>query len=212
MSDGPRSILANTGYRLLADVGSKVASLVFFVVMARELGESQFGVFTFALTFVILATTLANFGQDQILTREVARDRSRFSGYFANTLAVKIVLATTSLAIAIGIAAVAGIDRETLEALLLLGPAVTLELLMATCFASYQAFERLEFIPVALISQRFVTAAVGIVGAPAGRRGRRRVCDLPRRLCARASGSRSGSSCGRSLARGSKWSPGAGPR
>ena len=163
MSDGPRSILANTGYRLLADVGSKVASLVFFVVMAREFGDSQFGVFTFALTFVILTTTLANFGQDQILTREVARDRSRFSGYFANTLAVKIVLATTSLAIAIGFAAVAGIDRETLEALLLLGPAVTLELLMATCFASYQAFERLEFIPIALISQRFVTSAVGIV-------------------------------------------------
>jgi O-antigen/teichoic acid export membrane protein len=163
VSNGPRSILANTGYRLLADVGSKVASLVFFVVMARELGASQFGVFTFALTFVILATTLGNFGQDQILTREVARDLSRFSGYFANTLAVKIVLATSSLAIAIGVAAVAGIDRETLEALLLLGPAVTLELLMATCFASYQAFERLEFIPVALISQRFVTSAVGIV-------------------------------------------------
>lgn len=162
MNEAPRSILANTSYRLLADVASKVASLAFFVVMARELGDSRFGVFTFALSFVILATTLANFGQDPVLTREVARDRSRLSGYFANTLAVKIVLATSSLAIAIGVAAVAGIDRETLETLLLLGPAVTLELLMATCFATYQAFERLEFIPVALISQRFVTAALGI--------------------------------------------------
>jgi len=162
VNEAPRSILANTSYRLLADVASKVASLAFFVVMARELGDSRFGVFTFALSFVILATTLANFGQDPVLTREVARDRSRLSGYFANTLAVKIVLATSSLAIAIGVAAVAGIDRETLETLLLLGPAVTLELLMATCFATYQAFERLEFIPVALISQRFVTAALGI--------------------------------------------------
>ena len=162
MTGGPRSILANAGYRLLADVASKVASLAFFVVMARELGTSHFGVFTFALTFVILATTFANFGQDVVLTREVARDRSRFGGYFANTLAVKIALATTSLAVAIGVAAGVGIDRETLEALLLLGPAVTLELLMATCFASYQAFERLEFIPIALISQRFVTAAGGI--------------------------------------------------
>jgi len=168
VSAGPRSILANTGYRLLADVGSKVASLVFFVVMARELGESQFGVFTFALTFVILATTLGNFGQDAVLTREVARNRSRFSGYFANTLAVKIVLATASLTVAVGVAAVAGIEQETLEALLLLGPAVTLELLMATCFASYQAFERLEFIPIALISQRFVTSAVGIVALLSG--------------------------------------------
>ena len=162
MNERPRSILANTGYRLFADVGSKVASLVFFVVMARELGDSRFGIFTFALSFAILATTPANFGQDVVLTREVARDRSRLGEYFANTLALKVVLATTSLGVAIGVAAVAGIDRETLEALLLLGPAVLLELLMATCFASYQAFERLDFIPVALISQRFVTAAVGI--------------------------------------------------
>lgn len=162
MSDGPRSILANTSYRLFADVASKVASLAFFVVMARELGSAQFGVFTFALTFVILATTLASFGQDVVLTREVARDRSRLDGYFANTLAVKIVLSITSLGVAIGVAAAAGLDTETLQVLLLLAPAVVLELLMATCFASYQAFERLEFIPVALISQRFVTAAVGI--------------------------------------------------
>jgi O-antigen/teichoic acid export membrane protein len=162
VNDRPRSILANTGYRLLADVASKVASLVFFVVMARELGDSRFGIFTFALSFAILATTFANFGQDVVLTREVARDRSRLGDYFANTLAVKVVLATTSLGVAIAVAAVAGIDRETLEALLLLGPAVMLELLMATCFASYQAFERLEFIAVALISQRFMTAAVGI--------------------------------------------------
>lgn len=162
MTDGPRSIFANTSYRLLADVASKAASLVFFVVMARQLGASQFGVFTFALAFALLTTTLANFGQDTILTREVARDHSRLGSYFANTIAVKLVLATSTLTIAIGVAAVVGIDREALAAVLLLGPAVTLELLMATCFASYQAFERLEFLPVALISQRFVTAGVGI--------------------------------------------------
>jgi O-antigen/teichoic acid export membrane protein len=162
VNDRPRSILANAGYRLLADVASKVASLAFFVVMARELGASQFGIFTFSLAFVILATTLGNFGQDVVLTREVARDRTRLGGYFANTLALKVVLATVSLALSIGVAVAAGIDRETLEVLLLLGPAVAFELLMATCFASYQAFERLEFIPIALISQRFVTAAAGI--------------------------------------------------
>ena len=168
MSVRRRSILANTGYRLFADIASKVASLVFFVVMARELGASQFGVFTFALAFSLLTTTLANFGQDAVLTREVARDPSRIAGYFANTLAVKVVLGTVSLAVTIGIAVVVGLERETLEVLLLLGPAVVLELLMATCFASYQAFERLEFIPIALISQRFATSLVGIAALERG--------------------------------------------
>lgn len=168
MSNGARRILANAAYRLLADAGSKVASVVFFVVMARELGDEQFGVFAFGFAFVTIASTLGNFGQDQILTREVARDHGLLDRYFANTLAIKVVLAGVSLAATIGIAAAAGLDPETRDVTILLGLAVVLELLMSTCFASYQAFERLEYIPVALISQRFLTAAVGIAALLGG--------------------------------------------
>jgi O-antigen/teichoic acid export membrane protein len=168
MTTGARRILANTGYRLLADAGSKLASVAFYVVMARELGAKSFGVFTFGLAFVILTTTLGNFGQDSVLTREVARDRSLLDRYFANTLALKIVLSLVSLAVAIGLASAFGISSETRTVLLLLGPAAVLELLMATCFASFQAFERLEFIPIALISQRTLTALAGIAALLAG--------------------------------------------
>ena len=168
MSDGARRILANAAYRLIADVGSKLASVVFFVVMARELGNEQFGVFAFGLAFVTLASTLANFGQDQILTREVARDHGLLDRYFANTMAIKLVIAGISLAVTIGIATAAGLDSVTRDVTILLGLAVVLELLMSTCFASYQAFERLEYIPVALISQRFLTAVVGIAALLGG--------------------------------------------
>ena len=168
MSEGARRILANTGYRLLADAGSKIASVAFFVVMARELGSASFGVFTFALSFVILATTLGSFGQDSILTREVARDRSLLDGYFVNTLALKVVLCTVSLAFAIGAAVALGVDEQTRNVLLLLGPAAALELLMTTCFAAFQAYERMEFVPIALISQRTLTAVVGIAALVAG--------------------------------------------
>ena len=32
---------------------------------------------------------------------------------------------------------------------------------MTTCFAAFQAYERMEFVPVALISQRTLTAVAG---------------------------------------------------
>jgi O-antigen/teichoic acid export membrane protein len=168
VSTGARRILANTGYRLLADAGSKIASVAFYVVMARELGAKSFGVFTFGLAFVILTTTLGNFGQDSVLTREVARDHSLLDHYFANTLVLKVVLSLLSLTVAIGLASAFGISSETRTVLLLLGPAAVLELLMATCFASFQAFERLEFVPIALISQRTLTALAGIAALLAG--------------------------------------------
>ena len=64
-------ILANTAYRSIADLGSKLCSSFLFIVMARKLGGEGFGVFTFALAFVMLVTGLADFGQDATLTREV---------------------------------------------------------------------------------------------------------------------------------------------
>jgi O-antigen/teichoic acid export membrane protein len=168
VSTGARRILANTGYRLLADAGSKLASVAFYIVMARELGSKGFGVFTFAFAFVILATTLGNFGQDSVLTREVARDRGQLDRYFVNTLALKSVLCVLSLAAAIGLASAVGISGETRDVLLLLGPAATLDLLTTTCFAAFQAYERLEFVPIVLISQRTLTALVGIGALLAG--------------------------------------------
>ena len=52
--------------------------------------------------------------------------------------------------------------------MLLLGSAVSLELLTTTCFATFQAYERMEFAPIALITQRTVTALVGIAALLAG--------------------------------------------
>ena len=168
MSSGSRRILANTGYRLLADAGSKVVSFGFYVVMARELGAEGFGAFTFGLSFVLVVTTLGNFGQDSILTREVARDRTLLDRYFVNTLALKVVLCGLSLTVAIGVASAAGVSAQTRAVLLLLGPASVLELLTMTCFAVFQSFERLEFTPIALISQRTLIAVVGIAVLVAG--------------------------------------------
>ena len=89
-------VLANTGYRLLADVGGKVGSVVLFIVMGRKLGDASFGVFTFAYSLVAIVTALADFGQDKVLTREVARERGLLDRYFLNTLILKLGLALTA--------------------------------------------------------------------------------------------------------------------
>ncbi|MGH2996576.1 MAG: oligosaccharide flippase family protein, partial [Gaiellaceae bacterium] len=87
---GGDRILVNTAYRSAADILAKIATVLFFLVMARELGEEGFGVFTFGLTFVMIVTTLGNFGQDSVLTREVARRPELLGSYFANTLVLKL--------------------------------------------------------------------------------------------------------------------------
>lgn len=136
--------------------------------MARKLGDSGFGVFTFGLAFATLVTVLAGFGQDTVLTREVARDQSRVHHYFANTFVLKVVLAIPVLVLVTLVTTLAGMAPGTRDVVVLLGFAILAELLASTCFAVYQAYERLAFIPVVIITQRTVTAGVGIAAMALG--------------------------------------------
>lgn len=136
--------------------------------MARELGDTGFGVFTLGLSVATLVTVLGGFGQDGILTREVARDRERVHLYFANTLALKALLVLPALAVTAGVTLGLGVDAETRAVILLLGIAVAAELFTATCLAVFQAYERIGFLPVVMIFQRLATAAVGVVALLAG--------------------------------------------
>jgi O-antigen/teichoic acid export membrane protein len=160
---GARRILANVGWRALSDIGSKAITLVLYAVIARQLGADGFGVFVFGLAFVTLVTTLANFGQDGILTREVARDRGLLSRYFANTLVLKLALALPALAVALAVAWSIGMSEEARWVIVFLGLAVVVESLTQTCFAAYQAFEHLSLMPVVVITQRVVTTIPAIV-------------------------------------------------
>ena len=157
------SILANTAYRALADIGSKAATFGLWIVMARRLGDADFGIFTFSLALLAVVTTPANFGQDRILTREVARDRSRLHAYFGNVVALRLALATPIVTATVAIGALAGNDGRVLAVYALVGVSVVADYLVATCFASFQAFERLVFVPAVLVPQRALTAIVGIV-------------------------------------------------
>ena len=75
---------------------------------------------------------------------------------------MKLAIAVPSIAVGIGILSLAGASSTTLAATALLSTAVLVELMRTTVFASFQSFERLEFVPVVLIAQRYVTAGAGI--------------------------------------------------
>jgi O-antigen/teichoic acid export membrane protein len=165
---GARRILANTVWRGAADVGGKLISLALFVVLARELGEHGFGVFVLGFTVATILTVFASFGQDPVLTREVARDHARLDTYFADTLGLKLALAVPILLVAAAAGVLLGIAAETRWTILLLGLALVVEQLSMTCFAVYQAFERLVYVPVVVLAQRALTAAASVAALVAG--------------------------------------------
>jgi O-antigen/teichoic acid export membrane protein len=162
------TIARNAGVQAAADLLGKVASLAFYVVMARELGQHGFGDFTFALSLALMLTVFADFGTDETTTRMVAVDRGRARQLLTDALAVKAVLGLAGVAAAVVVAFVGGYTADVRAAVAILAVAAVVELLAKSFYAIFQAFDDMRPIAASLVIQRYVTAIAGIAAMLAG--------------------------------------------
>lgn len=157
-----RRIARNAAVRAAGEVIGKAASLAFFVAMARELGRDGFGDFMFALSLSSVFMIAAGFGTEDLISREVARDRSRVHGYLANVVAVKALLSLVLLLVVALIVNIGDYPSDARAAVYIVGLGVAAENLGRTWHSVFTAFERLEMISISLVIQRTLTAAIGV--------------------------------------------------
>src|SRR5439155_24775867 len=124
------------------------------------LGATQFGIYTFALSFVTIVTALGFFGQDIVLAREVAKNRSRLQEYYSNAMLARSMFSVPPLLVVLLIAWAGGMSHHTLLVVLLLGLGFTGDYMVQVPFAVFQAYERAEFVAVVLFEQRWLTTAL----------------------------------------------------
>ncbi len=171
MSDGSSAsarVARNTAIQAGGEIVSKVASLGFYVVMARELEPEGFGAFTFALSLAMLLTVLSDLGTDTILTREVARARGNIHHLFWNSMTLRAAGGVVSIVIAFAIVVLGDYSSETQIAVGLLIAAVLIELFAKTLYGAFRAYEDTAPIARAIMLQRIFTAVVGIAAMVAG--------------------------------------------
>src|ERR1700712_2327184 len=155
-------VATNTLVRAAGEAVAKLGSLAFYIVLARELGSSDYGAFVFALALTGALLIGAGFGTDELIAREVARDREHAGRYLAEVLALKTVTAVVLLGIAMAVVVLGGYSAATQVATLLIGLGVAFEVMAKSWGAIFQAHERLELVSAGLIVQRTLTAVVGI--------------------------------------------------
>lgn len=167
-SVGSRLVARNALFRTGGEVVAKLAAVAFYVAVARELGESGFGDFMFALSFTGVLILSAGLGTEELLAREVSRDRERVHSYLTNVVAIKALVSLAILVLAGLIVNLLGYPAEVRLAVYVIGVGVAVENLGRSWHSVFQAFERMEFISVGLILQRVLTAAAGIAALAAG--------------------------------------------
>ena len=157
-----RRIAHGTLIRAAGELTAKLASIVFFVILARELGEAGFGDFIFGMALSTVLLSIAGFGTDEMLVREIARDQDRVHTLYANVLALKSLMLLGLLVVLALIVHLGDYSTETQIAVQVIGVGVALEVVLKTPFAVFQAFERMKYIAWSLVIQRGLLAGIGV--------------------------------------------------
>jgi O-antigen/teichoic acid export membrane protein len=157
-----RRAVKNTAVVAVGEIVGKLASLALFAVLARQVGESQLGVFVLAFAFLQIVMVPIDLGLDRYLLRQVARDRARLPHLFGNVLVLKLVLAIPVFAIAVGVLFALGYSEETRETVYVLAGGLLLDSLAATASSAFTAFERNELRALTSLVQRASGAVLGI--------------------------------------------------
>jgi O-antigen/teichoic acid export membrane protein len=158
----------NAAWMLAAQIVVKIASFVFFVVVARGLGTEEFGYFSFVISFVPLFLMFGMWGLDTVVVGEIARHRDDASRLFFSGFLIRAVLGALALLVAAILAPLFIEGGEAYLALLVVGPALFVDELSGFVGTAFKAFEEMRTFSVVLMTNRVVSTALALVALALG--------------------------------------------
>jgi O-antigen/teichoic acid export membrane protein len=89
-----RPLLRNTSWLLAGQGVGIVLQAVYFILLARLLGASEYGIFIGAFAFTSIVAQYSSLGSGMVLMRYVSGRRKLFSSYWGNVVGITLVAGT----------------------------------------------------------------------------------------------------------------------
>lgn len=99
-----RRLLSNTAVVIAGTAVQRLLNFVTTLVLARGLGEEQFGTYSFVVAYMFMFGFLVDLGFERVITREVARQPQRAGELLGNGFIIRGGLSLLAAAVAIGVA------------------------------------------------------------------------------------------------------------
>jgi len=116
-----KRIAKNTTALIIANITNMILGMLYGIYTARYLGAEGYGIISFSLAFINLFTIFGDIGLQQLMLREVARDKSLLGKYFGNILTTKIFLVLLAYTIIIVIINTLGYPESTIRIVYIMG-------------------------------------------------------------------------------------------
>jgi len=144
--DDIAKIAKNTVFLNVATVVTRGLSFITSMVIARYLGESGFGRYTFALCFAGMFVILTDLGLGYLTVREVARDNSLAGRYLGHNLVIRTAFGAITFALIFIAVAVMDYPPEVETAVHILAFFTIMKCVGSSFGAILMAFERMGLV------------------------------------------------------------------
>jgi PST family polysaccharide transporter len=138
--------LKNIGFNMIADLSNKLVNSVLILMLSYFLGVIAMGSYSVAHTFFSFGLMFSYWGFGNLLTREVARDRTSYNKYLSNFSVIRIIFAIIVI-IAINII-VSNLNyiEQTKEAVRIISFGILANTIINLIFALFIALEEIRFL------------------------------------------------------------------
>lgn len=144
-----------------AQVATRVAGLLVVVILARELGRSDFGRYSVAIAVVSVLTIFLEAGLGGYLVREGSQRPERLPRVLGHILMLRGALGVAAVLVALLFGAVLEYDQTTLIALGLLASSAVMRVIANSYLTVLQAIERVRDVAAVQSLQAFGLAVAG---------------------------------------------------
>ncbi|MGI6595160.1 MAG: flippase [Candidatus Ratteibacteria bacterium] len=153
----------NTLILYISNLITSLISLFFFGILARYLGVSNFGVFSYVYAFMTVAQTTGAFGLDMFMIREISSDIPNAMNTAGGIFVLKILFSFLALVIAIIVILLSNFDAATYKSLLIFSPYIILSNLNLTLWYIGDGYQKMEYRGLFTIIYYFMRTVAGLI-------------------------------------------------
>ena len=158
-----RQILKQTSWLFFAQVLGRLIGFFYTIFLARNLGVSEFGLYATALAYFSLFSSIADFGFNKFLIREVSHDHRKIPELLTGISILRLTF--TSILFSIFAVLLYFLDPDKIRVSLILLAVLALlpQSLSLTLDAVFTALQRLQYSSISLIAFNLSATILGVL-------------------------------------------------
>ncbi len=139
------TVSRNTLILYSVHVVNGLISIIFFGILARYLGISAFGVFSFVFASMTILQTVGAFGLDLLMIREIAGEREETMNIVSRIIFLKIIFSAAVLLMFVPAVMLSGVEQASKTGLLIFSPYIVLSNINLTLWYVGDGWQKMEY-------------------------------------------------------------------